>query len=87
MPGKGLKCIGGIADGQRRFWQEGAAYLVVQISPPPRANFRADIAEPTIVETRTEAYVLERVPADGEMIEFLRPQDWSAAHALRHVLT
>jgi hypothetical protein len=88
MPGKALKCIGGIADGLWRTIQPGAPYLVVHVRQPARSRFNVTgDPGPPLVETRAEHYVVERVLSDGDMIEFLRPADWTSLQALRHVLT
>lgn len=86
MPGKGLKCIGGIAHGERRIVGDGDHHVVVYLRPPiPR--FAPTARQPVEVETRAENYVIDRIRSNGEEIEFLRPAHWTSAQALRHALT
>lgn len=87
MP-KGLKCIGGIADGERRIIADDQRYYVVFVRGPQRVpRFDPSARDPAVVETRAENYVVDRVLSDGEMIEFLRPADWTSLQVMRHVLT
>lgn len=86
MP-KGLKCIGGIADGERRIIADDQPYYVVFVRRGAKPPFDPRDRGPAIVETRAENYVVDRVLSDGEMIEFLRPADWTSLQVMRHVLT
>lgn len=87
MP-RGLKCIGGVADGERRIIADDAPYYLVRVRQPLRSTFNLTGGpDSPLVETRAEHYVVDRVHSEGEVIEFLRPERWTSLQAMRHVLT
>ncbi|MBB5051132.1 hypothetical protein HNQ36_001086 [Afipia massiliensis] len=88
---KSLKCIGGPSDGRRQAVRDGEKSIVVRryISAPAAADFNsnAPVMESNVKYVDT-IYVEDSVHGvDGAIVKYLRPQDWTAAQALRHALS
>jgi hypothetical protein len=83
---KHLKCIGGVCDGTVRAVRPGEKVVVIRRYLPAVATFAVvTMSEPTCSYDEFY-YLICTVETDGGVIEFLRPNDWTAAQALRHVL-
>ena len=85
MTGKHLKCIGGPWDGRSAMLEPGYRHLTVRehVGMSALQTVPNPVTGPMYTEMR---YVIGRVHADGETIEFLHPSDWSAERTLRHAL-
>jgi hypothetical protein len=84
---KRLKCIGGPNDGQLMAVRQGEMTVPVRSIErlPIPAAFPGGRTSDT-VSYRETPYLVDVVRSEDGDVEYLRPSDWTAARALRHVL-
>jgi hypothetical protein len=85
---KPLKCIGGPNDGQLMTLRVGEKAVPVRSTErlPVCRTVGLSAGTSDTVSYRETLYLVDVVRSDDGDVEYLRPSDWTAARALRHVL-
>jgi len=85
---KPLKCIGGPNDGQLMTVRAGERAVPVRSVERLPASRTVSLSARTsdTASYRETLYLVDVVRSDDGDVEYLRPSDWTAARALRHVL-
>lgn len=78
-----LKCIGGSADGEIR--DVPLSYQQITVRVPTRITHCMKVTARNFVTYTETVYVIGNVAVGKDVVEFLRPQDWTPLQTLQHV--